>query len=95
MAKINSLTAKIADGNNPLFHELYGVNEVVLKEQAVRYADLMNDGQRTPRCDTAVLRTCSFELRCEQLTGIARAARKLPHVLKHVKVGHRSVSAKS
>jgi len=43
MAKINSLTAKIADGNNPLFHELYGVNPSVLKEQAVRYSNLMDE----------------------------------------------------
>ena len=43
MAKINSLTAKIADGNNPLFQELYGVNTSVLKEQADRYISLMNE----------------------------------------------------
>ncbi|HEY3373001.1 MAG TPA: galactokinase, partial [Prolixibacteraceae bacterium] len=43
MAKISSLTAKIADGNNPLFHELYGVNPTVLKEQADRYTGLMNE----------------------------------------------------
>ena len=36
MAKINALIEKIADGKNPLFQELYGVNEVVLKEQADR-----------------------------------------------------------
>ncbi|HAH24130.1 MAG TPA: galactokinase, partial [Prolixibacteraceae bacterium] len=43
MAKINSLIAKIAGGNNPLFHELYGVNSSVLKEQADRYSSLMNE----------------------------------------------------
>ena len=43
MAKINSLTAKIAEGNNPLFHELYGVNTSVLKEQADRYISLMDE----------------------------------------------------
>jgi len=43
MAKISSLIAKIADGNNPLFHELYGMNSSVLKEQADRYISLMNE----------------------------------------------------
>lgn len=43
MAKINSLTAKIGVGNNPLFHELYGVNSSVLKVQADRYISLMNE----------------------------------------------------
>jgi galactokinase len=43
MAKINALIDKIANGKNPLFQELYGVNEVVLQEQAERYASLMND----------------------------------------------------
>lgn len=43
MAKINSLIEKIAGGNNPLFHELYGVNSSVLKEQADRYSSLMNE----------------------------------------------------
>lgn len=47
MAKINSLTAKIADGNNPLFQELYGVNSSVLKEQADRYVGLMNEFKST------------------------------------------------
>lgn len=43
MAKINALIEKIANGKNPLFQELYGVNEVVLNEQADRYAALMNE----------------------------------------------------
>ncbi|MDP2338608.1 MAG: galactokinase family protein [Bacteroidota bacterium] len=43
MAKINALIEKIGDGNNSLFHELYGVNSSVLKEQADRYSSLMND----------------------------------------------------
>lgn len=43
MAKIKALIEKIANGKNPLFQELYGVNEVVLKEQADRYAGLMNE----------------------------------------------------
>jgi len=46
MAKINALIEKIANGKNPLFQELYGVNEVVLKEQADRYAALMNKFQQ-------------------------------------------------
>ncbi|MBL7973036.1 MAG: galactokinase [Prolixibacteraceae bacterium] len=45
MAKISALIEKIANGKNPLFQELYGVNEVVLKEQADRYAALMNEFQ--------------------------------------------------
>lgn len=45
MAKINALIEKIANGKNPLFKELYGVNEVVLKEQADRYASLMGEFQ--------------------------------------------------
>ena len=45
MAKISALIEKIADGKNPLFQDLYGVNEIVLKEQADRYAALMNEFQ--------------------------------------------------
>lgn len=45
MAKISALIEKIANGKNPLFQELYGVNEVVLKEQTDRYAALMNEFQ--------------------------------------------------
>lgn len=47
MAQINSLIAKIAEGNNPLFQELYGVNPSVLKEQADRYIGLMNEFNST------------------------------------------------
>jgi galactokinase len=46
MAKINALIEKIANGKNPLFKELYGVNEVVLKEQADRYSALMTEFQK-------------------------------------------------
>ena len=46
MAKINALIEKIANGKNPLFKELYGVNEVVLKEQANRYTGLMDEFQK-------------------------------------------------
>lgn len=43
MSKINSLIEKINNGNNPLFHELYGTDTEVLKEQANRYSALMNE----------------------------------------------------
>ncbi len=55
MAKINSLTAKIVDGNNPLFHELYGVNSTVLKEQADRYSALMGEFQQSYGTDDVSL----------------------------------------
>jgi len=55
MAKINALIEKIANGKNPLFQELYGVNEVVLKEQADRYAALMNEFQRVYGTDDVAL----------------------------------------
>ncbi len=51
MTKINSLVEKINGGNNPLFHELYGINATVLKEQADRYADLMSDFEKTYGAD--------------------------------------------
>jgi galactokinase len=47
MAKIISLTEKINNGNNPLFRELYGTDEVILKEQAERYVNLMFDFKKT------------------------------------------------
>jgi galactokinase len=43
MSKIESLIAKISGGKNPLFEELYGKDEVILKAQADRYAILMNE----------------------------------------------------
>ncbi len=46
MAKIISLIEKINGGNNPLFKELYGTESKILKEQADRYAALMNDFQK-------------------------------------------------
>ncbi len=55
MAKISSLIEKIANGKNPLFQELYGVNEVVLKEQADRYAALMNEFQQVYGTDDVSL----------------------------------------
>ncbi|MFY9152316.1 MAG: galactokinase family protein [Prolixibacteraceae bacterium] len=47
MAKISALTEKIAGGNNPLFQELYGFDDAVLKEQASRYSALMAEFQKT------------------------------------------------
>lgn len=47
MTKINSLIEKINGGNNPQFHELYGNDTEVLKEQAKRYAELMSDFKET------------------------------------------------
>ncbi len=43
MAKIDSLIGRINYGNNSLFHELYGTNADILKEQAKRYEKLMNE----------------------------------------------------
>ena len=55
MAKINALIEKIANGKNPLFQELYGLNEVVLKEQADRYAALMSEFHQVYRTDDVSL----------------------------------------
>jgi len=55
MTKINALIERIANGKNPLFQELYGVNEVVLKEQADRYAGLMNEFQKVYGTDDVSL----------------------------------------
>ena len=55
MAKINALIEKIANGKNSLFQELYGVNEVVLNEQASRYAALMNEFQKVYGTDDVAL----------------------------------------
>ncbi|NQU51571.1 MAG: galactokinase [Bacteroidetes bacterium] len=55
MAKINSLIEKISGGNNPLFHELYGTDATVLKEQADRYASLMGDFEKTYGADDVSL----------------------------------------
>jgi galactokinase len=55
MAKINSLTAKIADGKNSLFQELYGFDDSVLKEQASRYSGLMAEFQKSYGTDDVEL----------------------------------------
>jgi len=44
---MTSLIEKINGGNNPLFQELYGTDEKVLKAQADRYEGLLNDFQKT------------------------------------------------
>ena len=55
MTKINSLVEKINGGNNPLFHELYGTDTIVLKEQADRYASVMSDFKDTYKTDDVQL----------------------------------------
>jgi galactokinase len=55
MTKINVLIEKMADGNNPLFQELYGFDQSVLKEQASRYASLMAEFQKTYGSDDVSL----------------------------------------
>lgn len=47
MAKISSLKEKIGNGDIPLFKELYGYNTKVLKQEADRYAALMDDFKNT------------------------------------------------
>jgi len=47
MSKINELTAKIGNGQNPLFQELYGSDAAVLKAQAERYVAQMEDFKAT------------------------------------------------
>ena len=43
MSKINELVSKIGNGQNPLFHELYGTDSAVLKAEAERYIAQMED----------------------------------------------------
>ena len=43
MTQIASLVEKINNGDNPVFKELYGTDEVVLQEQAERYSGLMTE----------------------------------------------------
>ena len=57
MTKIKSLNEKINGGKNPLFQELYGADSSVLKEQADRYASLMNDFEKTYGTDDVQLFT--------------------------------------
>ena len=55
MTKISSLKEKIGSGNIPLFIELYGANTEVLKQQADRYASLMDDFKSTYGADDVAL----------------------------------------
>lgn len=55
MSKISSLKEKINKGNNPLFKELYGSNAEVLKQQADRYAALMDEFKATYGTDDVEL----------------------------------------
>jgi galactokinase len=55
MAKISNLTETISGGNHPLFKELYGTDTSVLKEQADRYAMLMNEFNSTFANDDVTL----------------------------------------
>jgi galactokinase len=55
MTKIKSLIEKINGGNHPLFQELYGTEPVVLKEQADRYAALMDEFEQTFGTDDVTL----------------------------------------
>lgn len=55
MTKISSLKEKIGSGNIPLFIELYGANTAVLKQQADRYASLMDDFKSTYGADEVAL----------------------------------------
>ena len=47
MSAIASLKAKINQGRNAIFEELYGKDRYILSEQAKRYADLMDEFQST------------------------------------------------
>ncbi|MBI9062144.1 MAG: galactokinase [Marinilabiliaceae bacterium] len=47
MSKINELAAKIGNGQNPLFNELYGTDAAVLKAQAERYRTQLEDFKAT------------------------------------------------
>lgn len=47
MPKMNELIAKIGNGQNPLFQELYGTDEAMLKAQAERYVAQMEDFKAT------------------------------------------------
>ena len=55
MTKISSLKEKIGNGDIPLFKELYGSNTEVLKQEADRYAALMDDFKNTYGSDDVML----------------------------------------
>ncbi len=47
MLEINKALEKISSGNNQTFKELYGSDESVLKEQAQRYTELINEFKKS------------------------------------------------
>ncbi len=55
MAQISSLIEKINGGDNPFFKELYGTDSDVLKTQAERYVEQMNDFKATFGTDDVML----------------------------------------
>ena len=55
MTQIVKLIEKINGGVNPVFHELYGTDAKVLKEQAKRYADLMEEFKKVYSTDDVSL----------------------------------------
>ncbi len=55
MTKISSLVEKVNGGQNPLFHELYGTDEAVLKGMADRYVKYMEQYSATYGSDDVTL----------------------------------------
>ncbi len=55
MAKIKELIERINKGNNPLFHELYGNDASVLKQQAERYEALLKEFEQAHGVDDVEL----------------------------------------
>ena len=55
MEKIDSLIAKLNGGNNAFMKELYGTDTAVLKKQADRYAELINQFKSTFKAAEAVV----------------------------------------
>ena len=55
MTKIKTLIGKINNGDNPLFRELYGNDEAVLKQQAERYSSLMKEFEEAVGTDDVEL----------------------------------------
>lgn len=53
MENVDSLIAKVGDGNNSAFKSLYGQNLEVLKQQALRYKDLLKKFQTTFKTNEA------------------------------------------
>ncbi len=55
MLKIESLTSKINNGDNPFFISMYGSNSDILQNQASRYLDLINKFLNSFKHDEAAL----------------------------------------